>query len=593
MPLPIAPTILLAVGGLLLAFGRWIKNPRLCGSFWLVAWVSAFYALVANDFVPMEQALLGDRRPVWVVDELAFAGQAFLMLFGLMFGLSLLGVSSKAERTVERFGFVAFLVAGAMLVAAANDWIALALSLEIVQFASHGLRRLQPSMRSHVTGLDANRIGSTENGLRMKDSRYENVRIGHRKNDIELWLGLVVSICLWLGIALGVSVTASTQFDEVRLILTQSYHPEPGRMAIGAGSKLGLVAFGMMVLGLCGRIGLVPWQSVVIANMRGMGYWTNGCILVVGQLAGVFALARLCGTVWVGYGSELILLMIVLSGTTFIVAGAFAAQGLHIGDGTLRRSLASFGMLNGAWLVAGMTAVMADLEIPENSLVAAGQPGALSLLVFSAGVSIFGLAGLFLLLSHLSKGGRDIEHIEELLGLGKLHFLSAVSLMIVLCSVVGFPFSGGFWARWLLLVAGFNVRIAEDVSKVTPHHGVIVLLIVGTLSTLLMAAVTIRIAGVMFLEEPVSQTLPQGERSSLGVGVFAALTLVVLGLFPSALLIPLSGINDLGRVQQSRFLLPDETARSNVGQRGLTRSKSNRMREECSATRNPSFRAVR
>ena len=55
MPLPIAPTILLAVGGLLLAFGRWIKNPRLCGSFWLVAWVSAFYALVANDFVPMEQ----------------------------------------------------------------------------------------------------------------------------------------------------------------------------------------------------------------------------------------------------------------------------------------------------------------------------------------------------------------------------------------------------------------------------------------------------------------------------------------------------------------------------------------------------------
>ena len=434
-------------------------------------------------------------------------------------------MTSRTGSSSERFGFLSFLVAGVMLVTAANDAISLALSLEIVQFASHALHRMGRVEESR----------SVSRSIDLSNSP---------RGETCLWLGIVASICVWLGIALGAGVTASTQFDEIRMVLAQAYSPGPGRVAIGAGSKLGLLAIGLIVTGLSCRIGLVPWQTVFVETVRGCGYWTGGCVLIGGQLAGVMALARLCGTVWIGFTSEVTVLLIVLSGATFVVSGAFAAQGLAVGEGTLRRWLTAFLMLHGAWLLVGVIAATADLAAPENSLAtAAGQPGALSILLFSTGASLFGLSGLFLLLSHLARGDREVEYLDELLGLGQLAPAAAISLMIVLASLIGHPPLWGCWGQWLLLVAGFNVRAAVGASNVLPNHGVIALLLVATLSTLLMAAVVIRFARVMFLEEPVSRTLPQGGRAALWAGLFAALALVVLGQFPSKLLGPLSGMH--------------------------------------------------
>ena len=523
MSLPLPPTILLAVGGLLLVVGSWVRDARWCAVVWLTAWFYAAYMLATSGLAPMDSAARMALRSVWSADEMAVVGQGLALAFGLMFGDGSLGMTSRGGGSAERFGFLSFLVAGVMLVTAANDAISLALSLEIVQFASHALRRMGRVDESRSVSGNVDSVNSP-------------------RSEACLWLGIVASICVWLGIALGASVTASTQFDEIRMVLAQAYSPGPGRVAIGAGSKLGLLAIGLIVTGLSCRVGTVPWQTVFVETVRGCGYWTSGCVLIGGQLAGVMALARLCGTVWIGFTSELIVLLIVLSGATFVVAGAFAARGLAVGEGTLRRWLTAFAMLHGAWLLVGVIAATADLAAPENSLAAAtGQPSALSVLLFSIGASLFGLSGLFLLLSHLARGDREIEYLDELLGLGQLAPAAAVSLMIVLASLIGHPPLWGCWGQWLLLVAGLNVRAAVGVSNILPHHGVIALLLVATLSTLLMAAVVIRFARTIFLEEPVSRTLPQGGRASLCVGLFAAMTLVALGLFPSRLLVPLSG----------------------------------------------------
>ncbi|MBC8116430.1 MAG: hypothetical protein H7062_18730, partial [Candidatus Saccharimonas sp.] len=514
--------------------GPWVRDARWSAVAWLVGWIYAACMLATSGLTPMDSAARMASRSVWAADELAVAGQGLALAFGLMFGVGSLGMTSRGGGAAERFGFLSFLVAGVMLVTAANDAISLALSLEIVQFASHALRRM-------------GRVNET------RLVRQDRIEMNSHRGETCLWLGIVASICVWLGIALGAGVTASTQFDEIRMVLAQAYHPGPGRVSIGAGSKLGLLALGLIVTGLSCRIGLVPWQMVFVETVRGCGYWTSGCVLIGGQLAGVMALARLCGTVWIGFAGELTVLLIVLSGATFVVAGAFGARGLAVGEGTLGRWLSAFVMLHGAWLLIGVIAATADLAVPENSLAAAaGQPGALSVLLFSTGASLFGLSGLFLLLSHLARGDRDVEYLDELLGLGQLAPAAAISLMIVLASLVGHPPLWGCWGQWLLLVAGFNVRAADGASNVLPHHGVIALLLVATLGTLLMAAVVIRFARVMFLEEPVSRALPQGGRASLGVGLFAAMALVALGLFPSKLLVPLSD------VQEARPVLPQE-----------------------------------
>ncbi len=524
MPLPLPPTILLAVGGLLLVGGRWVRDARWCAVTWLAGWFCVAFLLATSGYAPMDSAARMALRSVWAADELAVVGQGLALAFGLMFGVGSLGKTSRGNDSAERFGFLSFLVAGVMLVTAANDAISLALSLEIVQFASHALRRMGR--------VDETRLVPAEQTERNSP-----------RSETCLWLGIVASICVWLGIALGASVSASTQFDEVRMVLAQAYSPGPGRVAIGAGSKLGLLAIGLIVTGLSCRIGLVPWPTVVVETVRGCGYWTAGCVLLGGQLAGVLGLARLCGTVWIGFASELTVLLIVLSGATFVVAGGLAARGLAVGEGTLRRWLSAFVMLHGAWLLVGVIAATADLAAPENSLAAAaGQPGALSILLFSTGASLCGLSGLFLLVGHLGRGEREVEYLDELLGLGRLAPVAAIALMIVLASLIGHPPLWGCWGQWLLLVSGFNVRAAVGASRVLPNHGVIALLLIGTLATLLLAAVVVRFARVLFLEEPVSRTLPQGGRAALGVGLFAALALVGLGLFPSRLLGPLSGI---------------------------------------------------
>ncbi len=522
MPLPFPPTIMLAAGGLLLVGGRWLREARGIACLWFAAWLYAAYSLAATGIAVDDATVRVAVRSVWMADRLAVSGEWLALTIGLLFGIGSIGMTARGGATHERFGFLSFLIAGVMLVVSANDAITLVLSLEIVQFAAVALRRLE------------------------LDAKVEAAQPSHGSLEASVWLSLAASLCVWLGFALMSSLTASTQFEDMRAVLTQAYNPGPGRVAIGAGSKLGLLAIGLVVAGIGSRIGLVPWRAILAENVHGVGYWTGGCVVLSGQLAGLFALARLCGTVWIGFAGELIVLLIVLSVATLTVAGGLFARGLAKGEGTLRRWLIALTMLHGAWQLIGVIAAMGDLAAPETSLSAAtGQPGALSLLIFSTAASLLGLAGLFLLLNHLARGGRDIEFLDELLGLGQLAPVTATGLMIVLASLIGHPPLWGCWGQWLLLVSGFNTRaiVASGTASVAPHQGVIALLIVATISSLLAAAVVIQFARVMFLEAPISRTPPQGGRASLVAGLGVALALVTVGLCPARLLVVLIDTN--------------------------------------------------
>ncbi len=525
MPLPFPPTILLAIGGLLLAGRPWLRDVRWGASLWLVAWLYSAYSLAMYGSTLGDAAARAAVDSVWVVaDVLAMSGQWLALALGLLFGVGSISLTAREGATPERLGFLSFLIAGVMLVVCANDAITLALSLEIVQFAVIALRRMELDARSHFI---PHQVGE------FRPSRDEATQ----------WLGIAASLCVWLGLALAASVTASTQFDSMRLVLAQAYSPGPGRLGIGAGSKLGLLAIGLVVTGISSRMGLVPWQSILSENVRGVGYWTSGCVVLCSQLAGVLALARLCGTVWIGFAGELIVLLIVLSATTFAVAGGLTARSLSQGEGTLRRWLIALTMLHGAWLLIGALGATAELAAPENSLSAAtGQPSALSLLVFSASASLLGLAGLFLLFNHLARGDRDIEYLDELFGLGELAPVTATGLMIVLASLIGHPPLWGCSGLWSMQVVGFHVRAVDTTGalSIAPHPGVIVLLIVATLSTLLSAAVVVQFARVLFLEAPISRMRPQGRRASLGAGLCVATVLAVVGLVPSQLLVVLT-----------------------------------------------------
>ncbi|HEY4260127.1 MAG TPA: proton-conducting transporter membrane subunit [Schlesneria sp.] len=512
MSIPAAPTLLLAVGGIVLIMGRWVPKSRWYEAIWLISMLGATGLLMTGDEVDTSAS---EHDRIWIGDLYAVVGQWLALLFGVLFGVGSFGASAREDRTAERLGFLSFAIAGVMLVVLSNDLITMALAAEVVQFALWALRRTD-RFEVGPTSDSQEQFSNTENGL---------------------WIGIVMSSCLWLGIALLANVTGATQFDEIRLVLVDAYTPGANRAVIGVGSKLGLLAIGLIVAGFGTRLGLVPWHLSLVEGISHVRYWTAGCVVVAGQLAGALALGRLCGMVLVGYRDEMLVLLLVLAGLTAVVSAALAALGMINAEGRLRRLACAVSMLQGAWFTLGLMACIAELAAPDHSLsVAGGQPGAVGLLLFAAAAGTLGLSGLFLLFSYLSRIDRDVEFFDELLGLGSLHPASTTALLVLLGSLVGHPPLWGFWSNWLLIAAGLNVRASGAREQMTPHLGLMLLVVVTTAATLMVAAALIQTARLLLLEQPIAKPMPQGRRSALVVSIGCAIALVVVGLFPARLL---------------------------------------------------------
>jgi NADH:ubiquinone oxidoreductase subunit 2 (subunit N) len=200
-------------------------------------------------------------------------------------------------------------------------------------------------------------------------------------------------------------------------------------------------------------------------------------------------------------------------------------------------------------MTVGLLAAIADLAAPGDSLAAAGgQPGALGLLMFSAGTHVIAMSGLFLVLSYLSREDHDVEYADELMGLGQLAPKSAAVLMTLVASLICLPPFMGFWSNWLMTVAAFNVRSAVGRDEATPHDGLMLLIAVAIIATLMSAGVAVRISQFVVLESPISRHRPQGSRSAIIVAGVCSVMLLIGGLAPARLLSAVSSIRGPGKI---------------------------------------------
>lgn len=525
MPIPAVPTLLLAIGGIWLIVGRWVSSSRWGDWIWVSAQLVVATAMLMEQNPPVGGSVGHLADEVWLADSLSAATQWYAWGLGLLLGIGCLGGRSPADRSMERHGFLSIQTAGIMLIGSANDLVALALAAEVVQFASWALRKVDRLERQSAMG---------------------ETRTGQSEIDFSVWIGITTSCCLWLGIALLANVTATTQFDQIRHLLSSIYVPDSGRIVIGSGSKLGLLAIGLIIGGFGSRLGLFPWQIGFLEYARDTSYWTAGCTILAGQLSGVIALSRLCGAIYVGYRDDISVMLLALAGLTGVVAGALAGLGLMNGEGRLRRWAVSIPMLHSAWFTIGLLAANADAAAPEMGLGAVeGQPSSLAILLFAVAASQIGLAGFYLLLSYLSRETREVEFVDELLGLWRLYPLPAASLLVILASLIGQPPLWGFWSNWLIMVAGLNVRVSDGRENTMPHVGIIVAIVALTIATLMTAGVVIRFARTILLEQPISTNDPRGRRSALFVGSICAAVLLLVGLFPARILVAVSTVRGI------------------------------------------------
>ena len=380
MPLPLPPTILLAVASIALLCGRHLPTRIrwVTGSALIIAGLMASYFLSIEPLITSDAVESVTGPTAWKNDGLAFCEQWIILIFGFLTGVSILN-STVDPNNVSRFGgFLLFALAGLMLVAASNDFLALGLSLEIVTLAISALQKqfdFQPDNRA-LSAAPNDAPADWASGI--------------------VWFNRLTSSWMWLGIALLSNATATTNFDDLRSVLIEAYDPAGDQHAIGAPSKLILLSSGLIAISLFARMGMVPFHLGFVAAAQRRSRWSPLCGLMLSQLAGAMTLTRLFGYVFVGLSQSFVVLAIVFTLATFAHSATTALRGMSPGTRSIRDLITSLVLLQAGWMAIGPMIAAVELDHPALRWGAfPHQPESVAIIVFAQIASILAACGVY------------------------------------------------------------------------------------------------------------------------------------------------------------------------------------------------------
>lgn len=526
MPVPLTPTILLAAASLALLCGR--QLPLQWN--WIFRIFFLLTCLVASGFLitePVVQLDSGDSPLIatWKNDPLACSEQWIVIGFGICIGGFLFGSDQAASDRSRTYGFLLFVLAGLFLVATANDFLSLGLSMEVVNLALMSWQRLL------LNPPGVPRVAIERDAIEPAFIMPEGFA----------WLS---SAWIWLGIALLSNATATTNFDELRALLVEMYDPSADRTAVNAPSRLILLGTGLISIGLFLRMWLLPFQRGFFLIHGPRSRWICLFGLMASQLAGLFPLIRLLGHVLVGLGQPMVVLMLVVVLSTFAMAILMALRSFSPGTMSMRDLVASLILLQSGMLGIGLMTIAMELTQPTARWGAfQEQSESVSVLVFSLITYLLAGCGLCAVLSHLASNDRPLDFFEDFKGLGHYAPLSSLAIVVALMSVAGFPWTAGFWARWMTLLAGHNFHLRTGSSIFSPHQGVRLAIVVGMIANVFLFAAIIRLMREIVLESPLARPVARSGRGPLIAGLMAAAGSVLLGIAPQMVLLPLRQIS--------------------------------------------------
>ncbi len=289
-------------------------------------------------------------------------------------------------------------------------------------------------------------------------------------------------------------------------------------------SALALVAIVFIISGLCFRVAAVPLQfyapdvyqgsPTVIAALFAWVPKAVGFLAMIKTLTAVFSAREVT--------NPLVQKAIII---TWIIAAATMIWGnvLALLQNNLKRLMAYSSIAHAGYLMVGITASFANDG--GTGGIYYGSESVLFYLVVYALMTV-GTFGGFML---LRLGGRELETVEELDGLGWVHPWPALGLSICLLSLSGIPPLAGFMGKLEIFAAAIAARERVETS------GFLLLAVIGMLTSAIGAYYYLRIVVVMYLRpsrQPVE--LSGGWPVALPVAACAGLSLL-LGVFSGPL----------------------------------------------------------
>lgn len=414
---------------------------------------------------------------LWGRNVSAFNGNLRLdnaaILFSLILLLSAVFTVLIAWRWIEKqnaafgefYGLLLLALAGLMIMVETSDLLVVFLGLEVFSVSAYALT-----------------------GLKKNDPRASEAAVKY------FLIGSFAGAFLVFGLA--VLFGAAGTFEIADII---------GAVACSNGlSVLPLLGFGLVVIGLAFKIGLVPfhmWQPDVY---EGAPTPVTSFFIIAPKTAGFLVLWRLFQSFWPSFpvGKDMIFVFLYAVAILTMIVGNFGA----LRQRNLKRLLAYSSIAHAGYMLIAILA----------------RDG--SGLAFYLVNYLFMSAGAFAALAAMTRERREYGDLEDFAGIGFRYPWIGAIFTVILVSMAGFPPTGGFLAKFTI----FGAAVREGLTP---------LVIVGVLTSLLSVYYYLRIVVVMYMKEPDRAVDIEVENPSVLLVLFLCLYGVLqLGIFPGNIL---------------------------------------------------------
>lgn len=434
---PALPELFLAgVIMLLLMFGVFQKGglkDNDVATFRIVSMLSVVSLLLAVFLlIPIAGQRITTFADMFVTDQFAVYTKALVLIAA---ALGIIISSDFMERhNIARFEYpilIVFATLGMLLMISANDLVSLYVGLELQSLSLYVMAAIQ---------RDDNR--ATEAGLKY------------------FVLGAVASGLLLYGASFVYGFAGTTNFDALATLFASNAH-------ISTGLVIGIV---FIMAGLAFKVSAVPFHMWTPDVYEGAPTPVTAFFAVAPKIAALALLLR----VMVGPFGDLLAqwqqIVIAISVLSMLL-GALAA----INQRNIKRLMAYSSIGHVGYALVG--------------LAAGTEAGVKGVLIYLAIYLVMNI-GTFACILCMRRGGRMVEEIDDLAGLGKTNPMMAATLVIFMFSLAGIPPLAGFFGKLYVFLAAIEAQLFA-------------LAIIGVVASVIGAFYYLRIIKVMYFDEPV------------------------------------------------------------------------------------------
>lgn len=484
-PLVVPELILGAVACLLFVGGCFTPSRRLWSLGALAGLLGAGAALWLTPPMPNTETLyaspLAGDRFAFLVKVIALVGAVVLLL------LSWDEVPERQSADYQACLLIS--AAGLCLTGAANDLVTLFLALELISIPTYVLLYLP-----------------------RHDEAAQEAAVKY------FLLSVFSSALLLFGFSYLYGLAGTTNLPALFDALSRA---APGSRV----PALALVAVVMVIAGLSFRMTVVPFHFYAPDVYQGAATPAVALLAFLPKVAGFVALMRVFGLIWSTNPSGGVALPGQLPVLFWILAVVTMTLGNVLGllQSNVKRLLAYSSVAHAGYMVIGL-AVAYELGGSTPAQTPGGVQAVLFYLVAYGAMTI----GAFGVLGYLSSPERRVETEDDLTGLSRSHPGLALLMALFLFSLIGIPFTAGFWGKFFLFLGALGVH---DERLVLFRW----LAVIGALNAAIGGWYYLRILAKMYLHNPI-KPLPQ-PRASVGLAALWVCAIFTLGwgIYPAPL----------------------------------------------------------